>query len=169
MYQLTKFGVVILTAAALLCWAAPTLAGPTVPYKDSVEGTTDLTFTGPLTAIQTVDGTFGVATHLGRVQVSGQHTLTFDASPGPGVTGTVTNGHITYTAADGSTIDADYEGSFVIVSTNPPLLLFSLQAVFSNGTDRLEGVTGEADIDVTGHLGSFTYTSDGTLTYPDRP
>ena len=40
MYRLTKFGIV-LTAVALLCWPAPILAGPTVPYKDRVvEGKT---------------------------------------------------------------------------------------------------------------------------------
>jgi hypothetical protein len=164
MYRLITFGIT-LTAAALLCWPAQVLAGQTVSYKDSVEGTATLEPSLPTVLVQIL-GT-GEGSHLGRFQVNGGHTLLFTPPP---TTGGTVNGQATYTVKDGSTIQITYSGTF---TNGPNHRLLDLQAQFGQGTGRLAGVTGSAAtiVIVSPVPGSpldttFTYTSEGTLTFP---
>jgi hypothetical protein len=155
----------MLTAAALLCWTAPVLAGQTVSYKDYVEGTATLDRSNfpPTVGVQ-ISGT-GNGMHLGRFQVDGGHRLVFTSPQG----GTVP-GQAIYTTENGSTIQITYTGTF---TNGPNHRLLDLQAQLGQGTGRLAGVTGSvativivspvpgSAIDTT-----FTYTSEGTLTFP---
>ncbi len=67
MYQLARGG--IIWTAALLCWPAPILAGPTVPYQDRISGAGAILAVSPPTVTVHIVGT-GVATHLGRCRLS---------------------------------------------------------------------------------------------------
>jgi hypothetical protein len=160
MYRLAKFGV-ILTAVALLCWPAPTLAGPPVPYKDRVSGqaapptgtypTFNVTLTGK-----------GAATYLGRFTMIGAETLTFD--PGS-LTSGVVDGTFTYFGVDGKTTNSGtFTGRFTLLATGGRRLDLTVTA---QGTGRLAGVTGTAKATVfSDAAGKFTYTSVGTATFP---
>jgi hypothetical protein len=161
MYRLTKF-VIVLTAVAFSCW--PALAGPIVPYKDSASGiVTALVLTSPTTATQSVAAT-GVATHLGRFQSVGTHTLTDVGLP----TGDVLNGQFTTVAADGSTISGTYSGKRTSIA--PGVNRFDLTFLVLQGTGRLAGVTGTIQTVIMADGPSpgspFTYASLGTLTFP---
>jgi hypothetical protein len=164
MFRLAKLGF-ILTAAALLCWAAPTLAGPTVPYKDHASGTAEVTGVidpgpPPILAIR-IHG-FGEGTHLGLYEFDGHHILNFQ-------TGEVEDGESTLTAADGSTMSGIYFGTS---TTRPDGTLEIDLTVLSLGlTGRLEGVTSVFQTTVlatqTGPTTfDFTWTSEGTWTFP---
>jgi hypothetical protein len=162
MYRLAKFSL-IMTAAALLCWPAPLLSGPTVPYKDRIAGTgTIVNVSGPTVTVALMGK--GEATHFGRCKVEGLHKLTF-LTP---TSGTV-DGSGAYTAADGSTIAGIYSGTFTTIPGGRQL---TLTAVFKQGTGRLAGFTGKVtttvNVTVTPNPLSttFTYASTGTLTFP---
>jgi hypothetical protein len=140
------------------------LAGPTVPYKDSISGVvTGLVMTGPGMFTQTIAGT-GQATHIGRVGVSGSHTLKFLTPQ----MGQVLNDSFTYIGPAGKTMTGTYSGTFTQVTPNSRRfdLTVSLQ-----GGGKLAGVTGTAQTVVItmgqgGPGSTFTYTSAGTLTFP---
>jgi hypothetical protein len=167
MYQLTKFGVVILTAAALSCWPAPVLAGPTVPYKDHASGTAEVIgviHPGPPPILEIRIHGFGEGTHLGHFEFTGTHILNFQTME-------VEDGEFTFTAADGSTISGIYFGPFT--QTAPDVRRNDLTVLILEGTDRLAGVTGIVQTVVivvgTGPTFDFTWTSEGFLTFPNGP
>jgi hypothetical protein len=166
-YQLTKFSVVILTGVALLCWAAPTLAGPTVPYKDHASGQAVVTGgTFPTFAVH-IHG-FGEGTHLGHFEFDADEILQFDVQDP--ATGEILEGVGTNTAADGSTAKYIYFGTFTTLPDGTGTLRLDLTVLILEGTGRLEGVTGEYEtIVLVPPTFSFTETSKGTLMFPDRP
>lgn len=163
----------ILTVAAFWCLPAVVLAdppqpgsGPTVPFK--YFGVGEVTYFNPDTGKQEYTA-FGQATHLGRFSASGIQFLSPKIPPpGGNVFGTVT-----FTAADGSELFADYEGEFI--GKGPGLgAVFTMNGTITGGTGRLEGVTGTIDyfyVDAQGAPAGnpFIYYAYGTLTYPDWP
>jgi hypothetical protein len=166
MYRLIKLSL-ILTAAALSCWTAPVLADHNVPFKSSGSGiVTGLDQRNLPFVSQEYYGT-GVASHLGYAELSGGHTLLFLSAHG----GLILDGTFTLTAADGSKLSGTYDnGTF---QREGEVVYLSGTFRFETGTDRLAGVTGEADTDVTAagrDVGStFFWNMEGTLTFPDRP
>ncbi len=164
MYRFNQFSI-ILTAAALACWPATVRADHNVPYRDSVEGIGVLDPSGfPLVDVF-IEGT-GYGTHFGRFHGEGHHILDF-------TDGSVV-GKGLFTTPDGSTIVVKYSGWFTL---DPEFLLF-LDIEFTNGTGRLAGVTGSADDTIVyvtpvtdptlPYNVTFTYTSHGSLTFPDN-
>jgi hypothetical protein len=161
MYRLAKFSLAL--TAALFYWAAPVLADHDVPYRDSVEGVGFVDPSHfPLVAVHITGAGRGL--HLGPFLVDGQHILNFRD-------GTV-EGSGTYTTMDGATIDATYSGTFT--QDNAGNRYLHLDVEFGPGTRRLAGVTGSAHAEVvvapsgTPFQTNFTYTTQGTLTFPDN-
>jgi hypothetical protein len=170
MYRLAKFGF-ILTAAALLCWAAPTLAGPTVPYKDHASGEVDTLGGTYPTFTQTYSAT-GEATHLGHSQYEGSQTLHFADGTKPlevGAHGEILDGFMMITAADGSVLLGQYSGKFERPSPDFVVLTIDLQLVGVTG--RVTGVTVTATTTIIASgpfVGNpFIWTTHGEWTFPD--
>lgn len=163
MYRLAKFGL-ILTAVALSCWPAPTLAGPTVPYRDRVSGKA-VTTGGPTVFTTTLSGQ-GLAHPFGPFTMTGTETLTVTSVTNGVASGPVTDGTFTNTTVDGSTVSGTFFGAFTIdLKTGVRKLVLSVTA--TQGTGRLLGVTGQATATVISDAaGNFTYTSVGKLTLP---
>lgn len=130
-------------------------SGPTVPYKGRASGTLTTVSPGFLsfTAI-------GNATHLGRYTEVGSNN--FDEF------GNVSNGVFTYTAADGSTLSGTYSGTYTPLPTGD--IRFNVNVDYVQGTGRLAGVTGDAQLVATLSgvaLGAaFTYETRGSLVFP---
>jgi hypothetical protein len=141
MCRIATFGL-FLAGIALSFWPAPTLAGPTVPYKDHVSGsaTSLLVSPSPPTVATHIERE-GVATYLGRCAIEGDHLLVF-TSPTEGF---VVGGTVTYTAADGLTMSGTYSGPFETVDG---VRLLHLEVVVDEGTRRLDGLTGWAETTV---------------------
>ena len=151
-------GAALLAVAASLSLVTAVLAGPTVPHKESCNGT--LTNVIPPTESSPGRMDFvgkGVATHTGKYQIVGGHDFTPDGN---------LEGTFTSTAADGSTISGMYEGTFAPIGGT--LFQFNVTVVWTNGTGRLEGVTGIADVVAVldAATGEFHYDGDGTWTLP---
>jgi hypothetical protein len=141
----------LLTGAAL---SAP--AGPhTVPHRERCDAV--------MTALQPGSLWFtgqGVATHFGRYTIEG--TNDFDDQ------GQVQNGQFTTTTADGATISGIYSGGWSVLPSGK--IRFDVEVQWLQGTGRLQGVTGQADV-VAILDGLFVgarchYVTDGTLTFP---
>jgi hypothetical protein len=135
-------------------------AAQTVPHKEKAVGTIDsLSFPDPATAVQEWSGV-GQATQMGRYTQSGHHAI--DLATG------VVVGKFTSTAADGSTISGTYDGTVTEIA--PGVLLFDVTAYWLTGTDRLEGVTGQAEV-LAVVLGidagsTFNYSDEGYWILP---
>ena len=160
MFRLAGF-TLVLTAAALSCWPAPSLAGPTVPYQDSASGILTAVDATNSPAVSVSIAGLGQATYLGLFSMVGSHTLHLD-------TGLVTDGQFTYKAADGSTMVGIYSGYMEFDASGALQLFLIVQLLPDEGTGRMYGVRGSALTVVTVYgfeVGSpFTYTSEGTLT-----
>jgi hypothetical protein len=127
----------------------------TEPQKEHCKGT--------LTSV--VPGTLffagrGVATHFGKYTIVGSND--FDNE------GNVLNGRFTTTAADGSTISGIYFGTYTALASGQ--VRFDVHVLWLEGTGRLAGVTGEADVvallDGVSPGAAFEYLTRGTLTFP---
>jgi hypothetical protein len=150
-HNFSKLRVALVVALSML--ALPAVAGPTVPHKESCDGTVAFPVAGTLT----FSGQ-GVATHMGRYAISGGNQTTAD--------GRVINGTFTSVAADGSTISGVYSGTYTPLPNNR--VRFDVTALWLQGTGRLAGVTGRAGVvavlDLT--TNTFHYDTLGTWTFP---
>jgi hypothetical protein len=102
----------------------------------------------------------GVASYFGRYSIEGSNN--FDNL------GNVTDGVFTTMAADGSTISGIYFGTYAPLAGTQ--VRFNVHVEWQQGTGRLEGVTGQAEVvaileDVAPGA-AFEYVTDGTLTFP---
>lgn len=144
-----------LAAFAAVGLASPALAGPEVPHKEHAAGT--LVGVEPGTLYFAGEGR---ATHFGRYSIEGSND--FDDA------GNVFNGQFMTTAADGSTISGTYEGTFTPLSDGS--VRFDVHVLWLEGTGRLAGVTGEADVvaflDAVEVGAAFEYFTDGFLSFP---
>jgi hypothetical protein len=107
----------------------------------------------------------------------GHHTITFVGTPGVvGTHGPLSDGIASYTMADAvsSTLTGTYSGSFVRVPVptldgsvpTQALVVLNLDLKYTQGTGKLQGVTGTAHmVGIAVGLSSenFTYTTVGTL------
>ena len=142
-----------LVALSVLGFAGPAPAGPSVPYRESCNGS--VAFPSP--GVLTFSGR-GVASIMGRYAISGGNQITAD--------GRIINGTFTSMAADGSTISGIYFGTFRNLPNN--LVRFDVTAVWQQGTGRLAGVTGRAAVVAIVNLNNNTFHYDtlGTWTLP---
>jgi hypothetical protein len=145
----------VLAAVGLLSLAVPAAAGPTVPHKESCDGAVSF----PSPGVLTFSGR-GVATHMGRYNISGGNQITGD--------GRIINGTFTSIAADGSTISGTYSGTYVNLPNNRVRFDVTVHWLPSTGTRRLAGVSGVASVVALLDLNSNTYHYDtlGTWTFP---
>src|SRR5262245_40782390 len=153
------FGLALTIAALSVGGAA---AGTTLPHREKCKGTLiDVLPPGPDDPLPTLlfAGT-GRATHFGEYTIEGSND--FDDQ------GRVLNGQFTTTTADGSTISGVYEGSYT-----PQLdgtVRFDVHVQWLEGTGRLAGVTGEAEVvailDGVMPGAAFEYVTRGTLIFP---
>jgi len=99
----------------------------------------------------------GTGTHFGRYTESGYHNYAADGS---------LSGAFTITAADGSTISGNYEGSFFPIGDG--FFQFEVIVLWFEGTGRLEGVTGSgsASAILDGATGGVVISAGGLW---DRP
>jgi hypothetical protein len=169
MYQLTKIGAVILTAAALAGWLVPALAGPTVPYRGHGTGVVD-SF-DRTTFIQTLHGE-GEATHLGHFTFVGSETLRFTSNPTVFPHGGLVpaGGQLTFMAADGSTLTGEIlRGAFFHVTPDVPVVL-QLEINVTGVTGELAGVNAHVIMNALAQGADqgepFTFTMEGTFTFP---
>jgi hypothetical protein len=153
----------VLTLAAGLGLANPATAGPTVPHKERCRGTLiDVLPPGPDNPLPSLlFAGEGRATHFGKYSIEGSN----DFNP---LTGEVLNGRFTTTAANGSTISGVYAGTFTPLPDGRTR--FDVHVLWLEGTGRLAGVTGAADVvavlDGTEAGSAFEYVTLGTLTFP---
>jgi hypothetical protein len=104
-------------------------AALSVPFKGSLEGTQTSTPLQPGFAL--VDGSAtGNATHLGRFTVEFPHTVNFATRTGEGT--------LTFTAANGDTLTADFTGQ----AQGGPIVSIVELATITGGTGRFSGATG---------------------------
>jgi hypothetical protein len=127
----------------------------TVPHKERCTGTLTSVVPGTLHFAGT-----GNATHFGKYTITGSND--FDDE------GNVLNGEFTTTTLDGSTITGVYEGTYTPLPDGR--IRFDVHVLWIEGTGRLEGVTGEADVvaflDGVTPGAAFEYVTKGTLTFP---
>ena len=145
---------VVSVAFVLAAWAASAQA-QTVPLFEHCEGTVQslgpagLTFAGK-----------------GRATVFGLYTVEGSATPFPD--GTILGGD-TSTTRDGATIKSEFAGVYQVLASGK--IEFRVIAHWGQGTGRLAGVTGEAEIvavlDGVTPGSAFFYDTIGTLTFPD--
>jgi len=102
----------------------------TVPFKGTFEGPQTTTPLEPPRAFSVVSAT-GTATHLGRFTLEIPHTVNFATASGFGT--------YTFTAADGSTLTADFNGT---ADTSTPIFAIEEHATITGGTGRFAGATG---------------------------
>jgi hypothetical protein len=138
-----------------------------LPFKANFTTSENLYPTGdnscPLAGMTTGTGT---ASHLGKVLL----TATDCATPVPG--GFQFNqGKLTFTAANGDTLTATYEGSFVALNPGTIFTINHATFVITGGTGRFAGAFGRGELQGTediatqpaiGHL-----KARGTISYPN--
>ena len=153
----------VLAAAAL---AGPASAGgPTnVPFKASVAAQETLRPDGvtcpvPPYLVGLTTGT-GTASHLGAVTLVSSDCIT------PGLnTFTFSNGHLTFTAANGDELRAAYNGSLQPFPGAPPFSLYSISGTvtFASGTGRFTSASGSGYLQGTENIqtgqGQFNVTA----------
>ena len=139
----------MLIVALLLSQAMPAMAATERPFRGSFVGVAG--FVEPRCGSDVTLGftAVGTATHLGRIE--GQASNCSDWSF-PVASVDVRDGVVTFVAADGSTITAEYEG--VQQAPVDGVAAYSLTMTVVAGTGRLEGASGH-------------WTSSGVLNFND--
>ena len=79
----------------------------------------------------------GIATHLGRLEGTGSNCTTFDLASGAVP---IWDGHATFVAADGSSIEMTYEGAQDAPVDGSAVAVSTFTVI--SGTGRFEGATG---------------------------
>ena len=126
-----------------------------VPHRERCAGTLTNVSTGKLSFTGQ-----GVGTHFGKYTIVGGND--FDNA------GNVLNGEFTTITSDGSTISGTYSGTYTPLASGE--VRFDVRVRWINGTGRLAGVTGEADVvallDSVSTGAGFEYITRGTLALP---
>jgi len=143
-------------ALATIAAAAPAAIPPrTVPHFERAAGVLD--DIGPTTMVFSGGG---MGTHFGRYTITGSHE--YDAF------GQITDGEFMTTTADGATISGTYSGTYEPLPSGE--VRFDVHVLWLDGTGRLAGVTGEADVvavlDSVAPGARLVYVTEGTLTFP---
>lgn len=153
-----------LAPGARLVPAAPSLSVgmPEMPFHARIQGVganpQDPDRCAPLLTIGLQSA--GTGTHLGRF--SGSHSHCLDPA-----TGVFTRGQVTFTAANGDQLAGTYGPGALIPGDRPGVFTFENPTVFTGGTGRFAGATGQAratgSVDLASPNAPFTLQIDGTL------
>lgn len=154
-----SFGLAIVVALGL---AGPALAGKPLPFKGSFEGLhVSRTPLDPPRVFDVFEVT-GQATQLGKFELVIEAVANFGTRPVTGV------GTVTFTAANGDTLVADFTGFSALVK--PGLVLITERAVIDpeRSTGRFAGATGTFTIErladaATGVTGVTVGSFEGTI------
>ena len=149
---------VVSAAFVLAAWAASAQA-QTVPLFEHCEGTVQSL--NPATLELTFAGK-GRATVLGLYAVEGS-SAAFPLSPTNGLV----RGGDTSTTKSGATIKSEFAGVYAVLDSGK--IEFRVTAHWGNGTGRLAGVTGQAEVvallDGLAPGSAFLYDTIGTLKF----
>lgn len=107
----------------------------------------------------------GYFAHLGRVDFSITHCTSVDFATGAG---TVTDGTITFVAANGDILRMSHHGTFQLAPwPNPTTNDIHMDWTVTGGTGRFAGATGSGEASAVGDLvaGSTTSVFAGTIAY----
>jgi hypothetical protein len=115
--------------AIALAGAAVSSAGSVIPMQARDTGSATIVgMSGSV--VHTFDTGLGTATHLGRFTLSASEDIDL-------LTGAVTNGSFTLTAANGDTVSGTYSGQAL-----PGLVGYLVSGPITGGTGRFGGATG---------------------------
>jgi hypothetical protein len=146
---------------AVLALALPAAAGQQVPFHGNLQGTVER---GPVEGapphVLVLVEAEGQATHLGDFTVSVPHQVDLATK--------TAHGTYTFTAANGDTLTADFEGASMPSPTTPGVLLIVEKATITGGTGRFAGASGgfivERSYDTV--AGTTTGSFEGTVSSP---
>ena len=124
----------LLTLAVAGATTAPAAASPRVPFKASDSGSAEVVGSSG-DVIRTKDVGVGHGTHVGRYTLLGAETINV-------VTGAITEGSFTLTAANGDTLSGTYSGEAL-----PGLTGYTVTGPVTGGTGRFAGVSGSLRFD----------------------
>ena len=152
-------GTAVIAALAMIgCSGEGDSAGKSVPFKGSAA--TTMTFgrspdcaTDQLFVQATGSGN---ATELDKYSVVQSHCGY--------VPGDITNGKITFTAANGDSLNATYKGKSTPASAG--VLAVAVEGTITGGTGRFAGAGGTVNVTATANPATMemTFTHDGTIT-----
>jgi hypothetical protein len=127
----TKLFTVLAAVVVAMCLASPTstASGRLVPFKASDSGVAQV-IGGSGDLIVTSDVATGHGTHVGRYTLEAQETINV-------VTGAITGGEFTLTAANGDTLTGTYSGT-----ARPGLLGYDVSGPITGGTGRFASASG---------------------------
>ena len=152
------------TALVLSIAIGLSLTGPaaaqTIPHFESCDGQlTSITAPKGMTPGTMTGVGQGTATTMGKYQFMAAHNFTND--------GKILNGKGFNIAADGATIKTRYSGTFGPTNV-ANVVWIKVRAEYYDGTGRLAGVTGVADVVATLNFatGLFHYDTAGTWKLP---
>ena len=152
----------MLIGALLLGVAMPAMAATERPFEGTFQGVVG--FAGPRCGPDVTLGftAVGTATHLGRIE--GQASNCSDASF-PVASVAVYDGVVTFVAADGSTITAEYSG--VQQAPVAGVAAYSITMTLVRGTGRFEGASGSWTANGQLDFNELTLTGafDGWIAY----
>ncbi len=165
-----RFNASRLAVLAAVAFAGPALAGgpDNVPFKASMATQETLRPDGVTCPEQPyvvgmTTGT-GTASHLGAVALVASDCI----SPGLNAF-TFSNGHLTFTAANGDELRATYNGNLQPLSGSPPFSLYSISGTitFEGGTGRFTSASGSGYLQGTENIqtGQGQFNVKATLSY----
>ncbi len=152
-----------LAVMAIVALGGPAAAGEPTPFKGRVRGvlTNRVPFPAPPVFLDTIEMT-GRATHLGAFELREVAVVDFGVAP------PYAEGEVTFVAANGDTLTAEFQGSSEPVEAG--IVLITENATITGGTGRFAGATGSHVCKrlfstVTGKtVGYF----EGTISVPGR-
>ena len=124
----------------------PTAAAGPVPWKESYEasGTIASDARCPVPQLLTTLQGGGTATHVGKYTIVNSHCV----DP---ITGVLTGGSFTKTAANGDQIFGTYVGNSTVIQPPAPVGIFGVTGMltYTGGTGRFAGIIGTASMEGT--------------------
>ncbi len=151
--------------------AGITAAARTVPWKESYKASGTVALDPSCTNFQLLTSLQGggTATHVGKYTIVNSHCV----DP---VTGVLTDGTFTKTAANGDQLFGTYVGNSTVIQPPAPVGIFSVTGTltFTGGTGRFAGATGtatmagslQADFSQTPVSTTVTLTMVGEISSP---
>lgn len=154
-YYLRNLGALLAIILAVTTVPIQAASAAEVPHRERCAGILTNVAAGKLS----FEGQ-GVGTHFGKYKIVGGND--FDNA------GNVLNGEFSTITLDGSTISGIYSGTYTPLASGQ--VRFDVRVYWLNGTGRLAGVTGEADVvallDSVSTGAGFEYITRGTLALP---